>query len=311
MDFRILGPLEVSDNGRRLEIGGPKQRTLLAILLLHPNEVVSAHRLIDEVWGEAPPATAAKTLRAHVSRLRKALNGEAGAAGRTGGRLETRGPGYLLNVRPGELDADRCQALLDDARRALATGKTGEAAESIRRALELWRGSPLADFAYDAFAQAEIARLEELRLEALEERIEAELALGHHREVVGEVEGLQGRHPLRERLLGQLMLALYRSDRQTEALHVYQRGRMALNEELGLEPSQGLRRLERQILEHDPALGPRARGRQHQAAAARRKPRPIVLAGVLALAAAVATAVLLLARGGSVEAVARSGVRRP
>jgi DNA-binding SARP family transcriptional activator len=159
-----------------------------------------------------------------------------------------------LTVDPGQLDAERFQDLLADARRALAEGEPGAAAERAEQALALWRGPALADFAYESFAQAEIARLDELRLCAQEERIEAELALGRHRQLVGELEALAAQHPLRERLRGQLMLALYRSDRQAEALQVYQQCRLTLAEELGLEPSQSLQRLERQILEQDPAL---------------------------------------------------------
>ena len=310
MDFRILGPLQVSDNGRRVDLAGAKPRTLLAILLLHPNEVVSAETLIEELWAGAPPATAEKTLRAHVSRLRGALNGRDGTQDLNGGLLETRERGYLLNVRAGELDADRFALGVDEARRALAGGDARDAAESLSRALALWRGAVLADFAYAPFAQDEIARLDQLRLAALEERIEAELELGHHREVVGELEALLASHPLRERLMGQLMLALYRSDRQADALQVYQRGRLALQEQLGIEPGQGLQRLERQILEHDPALAASpAMGRRPVRIAGRpRNRRAVVLAGALIIAAAVAATVLLLTGGDGGDAAAESGV---
>ena len=298
MEFRILGPLEVSDEGRRVEIGGHKQRALLASLLLHANEVVSLDRLIDELWGEAPPPTAAKTLQAQVSRLRRSLNGDEDPAAHMRGPLQTRGHGYVLTVEPGQVDADRFQGMLEEARRARAEGRPEEAAEELRRALALWRGPALADFAYESFAQTEIARLDELQLTALEERIEADLALGRHAELVGELEALVARHPLRERLRGQLMLALYRSDRQAEALHVYQEFRLALAEELGLEPSQGLQRLERQILEQDPELA--APARKPGPRPARRRARLLVLAGALLLAAAVgAVAVLLVRDGGS------------
>jgi DNA-binding SARP family transcriptional activator/ABC-type branched-subunit amino acid transport system substrate-binding protein len=303
--FRILGPLEVTDEGRRVELGGRKQRALLAILLLHANEVVSADTLIDELWGETPPATAAKTLQAHVSRLRRSIN--------TNGRsdrespLETRGLGYVLKVEPGQLDAQRFQRLLEDGRRALARGEPGSAAQKVNEALALWRGPALADFAYESFAQEEIARLEELRSSALEERIEAELALGRHAEVVAELEALVARQPLRERLRGQLMLALYRSGRHAEALDVYQRGRQALAEELGLEPSPGLQRLERQILEHDPALAAPARADAPGAQPPlRRRLRLVVLAGALVLAAAVGTALFQLTRSGTEAAPERS-----
>ena len=314
MQFGILGPLEVSDEGRRVEIGGHKQRALLASLLLHANEVVSLDRLIDELWGETPPPTAAKTLQAQVSRLRRSLNGDEDAAAHMLGPLETRGHGYLLKVEPGQVDADRFQGMLEEARRARAEGKPEEAAEELRRALALWRGPALADFAYESFAQAEIARLDELQLTALEERIEADLALGRHAELVGELEALVARHPLRERLRGQLMLALYRSDRQAEALHAYQEFRLALAEELGLEPSQGLQRLERQILEQDPELA--APTRRLGPRPARRRARLLVLVGalLLVLAAAVgAVAVLLVRDGGSEETIAggNAGVLDP
>jgi DNA-binding SARP family transcriptional activator/ABC-type branched-subunit amino acid transport system substrate-binding protein len=303
MEFRILGPLEVSDEGRRVEIGGHKQRALLASLLLHANEVVSLDRLIDELWGETPPPTAAKTLQAQVSRLRRSLNGDEDPAAHMRGPLQTRGHGYVLTVEPGQVDADRFQGMLGEARRARAEGKPEEAAEELRRALALWRGPALADFAYESFAQTEIARLDELQLTALEERIEADLALGRHTELIGELEALVARHPLRERLRGQLMLALYRSDRQAEALHVYQEFRLALAEEVGLEPSQGLQRLERQILEQNPELA--APARKLGTRPARRRARLLVLAGALLLAVALgAIAVLLVRDGGSEESIA-------
>jgi DNA-binding SARP family transcriptional activator/ABC-type branched-subunit amino acid transport system substrate-binding protein/streptogramin lyase len=303
MEFRILGPIEVSDEGRRVEIGGHKQRALLASLLLHANEVVSLDRLIDELWGETPPPTAAKTLQAHVSRLRRSLNGDEDPGAHMRGPLQTRGHGYVLTVEPGQVDADRFQGMLEEARRARAEGKPEEAAEELRRALALWRGPALADFTYESFAQTEIARLDELQLTALEERIEADLALGRHAELVAELEALVSRNPLRERLRGQLMLALYRSDRQAEALHVHQEFRLALAEELGLGPSQGLQRLERQILEQDPELAAPARSVAPRPA--RRRARLLVLVGALLLAAAVgAGAVLLVRDGGSGEPIA-------
>jgi DNA-binding SARP family transcriptional activator/ABC-type branched-subunit amino acid transport system substrate-binding protein/streptogramin lyase len=297
MQFGILGPLEVSDEGRRVEIGGHKQRVLLVSLLLHANEVVSLDRLIDELWGETPPPTAAKTLQAQVSRLRRSLNGDEDPAAHMLGPLQTRGHGYLLKVEPGQVDADRFQGMLEEARRTRAEGKPDEAAEELRRALALWRGPALADFAYEPFAQAEIARLDELQLTALEERLDADLALGRHAELIGELEALVARHPLRERLRGQLMLALYRSDRQAEALHAYQEFRLALAEELGLEPSEGLQRLERQILEQDPELAAPARKLRPRPARA----RLLVVAGALLLVAAVGAVVVLLLRDGGSE----------
>ena len=226
MDFRILGPLEVRDGGRPLSLGGEKQRAVLAVLLLYRNEVVSADRLIDELWGESPPAGARRTLRAYVSRLRRAL-GANGAAPAGGGNRErepgegvllTRGHGYVLEVLPGELDLDRFAELSERGRDALAAGRPAEAAGLLREALALWRGAPLAEFSYEGFAQAAMAQLEELYLGATEERLEADLALGHARELVGDLRDLVARHRLRERLRGQLMLALHRSGRQAEAL---------------------------------------------------------------------------------------------
>ena len=230
MRFGILGPFEViDDHGRVVALGGPKQRAVLAILLLHAGEVVSSERLIDELWGERAPASAAKTLQVYVSKLRKALGD---------GVLVTRGGGYVLQSDRGEVDVDRFQALLVAGRRALQTGDPRGAGESLREALGLWRGPPLSDFAYEPFAQGEIARLEEARVAALEDRIDAELALGEDAGLIGELEALVREHPLRERLCGQLMLALYRSGRQAEALDAYQRAREQLTGELGLEPGR-------------------------------------------------------------------------
>jgi DNA-binding SARP family transcriptional activator len=241
MDFRLLGPLEVSDNERSLALGGVRQRSLLAVLLLQANELVSTDRLIDQLWGPVPPATALKGIQVYVSRLRKTL-GE--------GRLATGAPGYALRVEPEELDLARFEQLAAEARRTSPEG----AARKLRKALSLWRGPALADLAYEPFAQVEIARLEEMRLAVVEQRIDADLALGRHAELIGELENLVTRSPLRERLRGQLMLAFYRSARQAEALDVYRAARSELSEELGLEPSEELKRLEHAILRHDPAL---------------------------------------------------------
>ena len=241
MEFRILGPLEVVEHGRSLDLRGHRQRSLLAVLLLHANEVVSTERLIDDLWGEAPPATAAKSIQVYVSRLRKQLGD---------GRLVTRTPGYLLRVEPSELDAARFEQLAADAGR----GPPAQAAELLREALSLWRAPPLADVAYEPFAQEEIARLEELRLGAIEQRIDADLASGRHDDVIAELERLIGRHPLRERFRGQLMLGLYRSGRQAEALEAYQATRTALIDELGIEPGRPIRALNQAILVQDPSL---------------------------------------------------------
>src|SRR5215204_1181370 len=244
MEFRILGPLEVWDEGSELSLGGRKPRALLAVLLLHPNEVVPADRLIDELWGEDSPERAA-ALRVNVSRLRKALSQDV---------LATRSPGYVIRVEPEELDLHRFERLVDEGRGLLARGLPADASERLREALSLWRGPALADFAYESFAQTAIARLEEIRLAAVELRIEADLALGRHAELVGELEALVAEHPLRERLRRCLMTALYRSGRQAEALDAYQDARRALVDELGIDPSPALQELERAILRHDPSL---------------------------------------------------------
>jgi YVTN family beta-propeller protein len=271
MDYRILGPLEVRDGATSIGLGGEKQRAVLAILLLHGNEVVPAERLIEELWGESPPPSALSTLRSYVSRLRKSLgrqhadgvqDGHGSAADPVGDRepnaadgvLWTRGRGYVMAVAPGELDLARFRELAERGRDALAAGRPEQAGIVLREALSLWRGPPLAEFAYRPFAQAAIAQLEELHLAAVEDRVQADLTLGCARELIGELRDLVQRHPLRERLRGQLMLALYRSGRQAEALAVYQEFRRAMSEQLGLEPGPGLRQLELAILGHDQAL---------------------------------------------------------
>ncbi len=245
MDFRILGPLEVWDDGGEVSLGGSKPRALLAGLLLRPNEVVPADRLIDELWGEDPPEDAAAALRVNVSRLRKALAQDV---------LTTRSPGYVIRVEPDELDLHRFERLVDEARSLLAQGLAVDASERLHDALALWRGPALAEFAYEGFAQTAIARLEEIRLAAVELRIDADLSLGRHAELVGELEALVAEHPLRERLRRCLMTALYQSGRQAEALDAYQEARRALVDELGIDPSPALQELERAILRQEPAL---------------------------------------------------------
>jgi DNA-binding SARP family transcriptional activator len=245
MEFRILGPLEVWDGGCEVSLGGPKPRALLAVLLLHPNEVVPADRLIDELWGEETPARAAAALRVNVSRLRKALPQDV---------LTTRSPGYVLRVEPEELDLHQFERLVDEGRGLLTRSLLADASNRLREALSLWRGPALADFAYESFAQTAIARFEEIRLAAVELRIDADLVLGRHDELVGELEALVAEHPLRERLRRYLMTALYRSGRQAEALDAYKDARRALVDELGIEPSGALQELERAILRQDPAL---------------------------------------------------------
>jgi DNA-binding SARP family transcriptional activator len=233
MDFRILGPLEVRDEGRAVALGGSRPRALLALLLLHANEVLTAERMIDALWGETAPSTASSMLHVQVSRLRKALPD--GAA-----RLVTRERGYVLLLELDELDAHRFEDLLGAGGRELAAGRPGAAAEVLDRALALWRGAPLGDLGYEAFAQAEVARLQELHAAAHEQMIDARLALGHHADVIGPLQALIGEHPYRERLRGQLMLALYRCDRQADALQVYHDARRLLVDELGIEPALAL-----------------------------------------------------------------------
>jgi DNA-binding SARP family transcriptional activator len=245
VEFRILGPLEVADGDAVLMLAGAKQRALLAILLLNANQVVSSDRLIDELWGEEPPDSGATALQMQVSRLRKTLGG-------SGDTVVTKPPGYAIRLDRDQFDLHRFERLVEEAE----ASEPAVAAEKLREALALWRGSPLADLAYESFAQAAIGRLEELRVTALERRIDADLALGRHSALAAELVELVAEHPLRERLRGQLMLALYRSGRQAEALAAYQDARRTLGEELGIEPGQDLRELERAVLRQDPLLEP-------------------------------------------------------
>jgi DNA-binding SARP family transcriptional activator len=249
MQVRILGPFELEDGSRQIMIGGARQRAVLADLLLHANEVVPSERLLVDLWSEDSPPNAANALQAAISRLRRVL---------PPGRLITTAPGYVLRIFPAELDVKQFEQLLSEGRDALGAGAPAEAARIFGQALSLWRGPPLADFRYEPFAQAEIARLEELHLACLEERIEANVALGSVGALTAELQRLVSEYPLRERLRGQLMLALYRSGRQAEALEVYREFRTMLREELGLEPSPPLRGLEAAILRQDPVLSRRS-----------------------------------------------------
>jgi DNA-binding SARP family transcriptional activator len=246
LEFRILGPVEIVADHGPVELGGPKQRATLAILLLNANRVVSVDRLADDLYAGAAPVTALKQVQRQISELRKALGSIS--------VVETRSPGYLIRVSPGQLDLTIFERVAADGTEALAAGEAQRAAELLRHALDLWRGPPLADLTYESFARAPIERLEEIRLVVLEHRIDAELALGRESEVVGELEQLVAEHPLRERFRAQLMLALYRSGRQAEALEAYRWARHALVEGFGIEPTPALQQLERQILTHDPRL---------------------------------------------------------
>lgn len=250
LEFRILGPVEVIDRDKALAMGGQKQRAVLAALLIDAGRVVSTDYLVDALWGEHPPKTAPTSLQNFVSQLRKLLGPNV---------LVTKPPGYQLRLEPGQLDLDRFTHLVEEARSADAE----ERSVKLRKALTLWRGAPFADFMFESFAQPEIARLSELRLSVLEERIDADLEAGRHAELVGELEPLVAEYPLRERLRGQLMLTLYRSGRQAEALQTYQDARSALVDELGIEPSPALSRLHGAILRQEagldrPGVGPPA-----------------------------------------------------
>jgi DNA-binding SARP family transcriptional activator len=241
LEFLILGSLEVSDEAGPIALGGQRQRALLAVLLLEAGRVVATDRLVDLLWGEAPPKTATTSLQNSISRLRRELGAEV---------LETKAPGYVLRVGPEQVDARRFETQLHDARRV----EPLERRELLERALSLWRGPALAEFTFEQFAQAEIRRLEELRLVAFEERIDADLELGRQGDVIGELEALVRDHPLRETFRRLLMLALYRSGRQAEALEVFQDARTRFVEELGIEPGPELRRLQSEILRQEAGL---------------------------------------------------------
>jgi ABC-type transport system substrate-binding protein/DNA-binding SARP family transcriptional activator len=249
LEFRILGPLEVWRGAASVRVGGPRQRALLALLLCNANRVVSRQQLVDELMSDQPADAAERMLHVQISRLRKAIDSDGDEP-----RLLARPPGYLLRVGDGELDLQEFEHRLADGRRAREQGDARQAAARLRDAESLWRGRPLADLEFEPFARLEVGRLEELQLLAVEERIEAELELGRHAALVPELEALVADHPLRERLRGLLMVALYRAGRQVEALEEYRAGRRELLDELGLEPTPELQELERAILTHDPAL---------------------------------------------------------
>jgi predicted ATPase/DNA-binding SARP family transcriptional activator len=246
LEFRILGSLEVTEDGTALQLGSKKQQMLLAALVLHQGEPVTTDALGDVLWGDRPPAQAATSIQTYVSQLRKLVGVEA---------IVTQSGGYSLVRDAGAVDAHLFEQAVAEGTAALDAGQWRAAAETFERALSLWRGPALADFRFDGFAQTEAARLEELRLTAVEHRLAAELELGHHAELIGELQSLTSEHPLRERLRRHLMLALYRDGRQADALAAYQDARGALDE-LGLEPSAELQQLERAILNQDPGLAP-------------------------------------------------------
>jgi DNA-binding SARP family transcriptional activator len=278
VEFRILGPVDALDGGQAVPLPAGKSLTLLRVLLLNRNRVVSAEALIDELWGDSPPDTATKALHGHISQLRKALGAD---------RVITKPPGYSLRVDEGELDLDRFDRLVHEGRERLAAGDAKTASRDLERALALWRGPA--------------PGLDERRLAALEDRIESDLALGRHAQLVAELETLVAEHPLRERPRGQLMLALYRSGRQADALSEYRATRETLVDELGIEPSEELQELQRAILRHDPELD----ARRLRPAGIGDAPTPRtrlrwVVAGVAAIALlAGAVVALAFARGGS------------
>jgi DNA-binding SARP family transcriptional activator/streptogramin lyase len=303
VEFRILGPLEVVHEDRPVPLGEGRQRSLLALALLHRNEIVSSERLIDELWEGRPPPSAAKIVQKYVSQLRRAFH--ANGIGEASELLVTRGRGYMIRVAPDQIDADRFERLLRESRE-IRGAYPDAALEKVREALAVWRGPALADVELGPQARAEIARLDDLRLTALEERIDADLSHGRHAELVSELEALVGKHPLRERFRAQLMLALYRCGRQAEALELYRQTRRLLNDELAIEPSNELRRLEQAILRQEPALDllPSLRPSEHRSLGRARPPlrrrRAAALAALaLAVIGGATAAVLAETRRGS------------
>jgi DNA-binding SARP family transcriptional activator/streptogramin lyase len=310
VEFRILGPLEVVEDGNPVALGTLKERLVLGVLLLHANEFVSRERLIDDLWGEVPPPTARKAVNVYVSKLRKAL-GVADAD-----PITTAAGGYRLHVEPESFDASRMQVLVAAAQELVAKGDLETAAQRFREALSLWRGPTLAGLQLESRGRDEVAALDELRLTALMDRIDCDLALGRHEQALGELGVLVSEHPLRERLRAQQMLALYRADRQADALEAYGEARRTLVDDLGIEPSEALQRLQQAILRHDPSLETPAGTASVNGLVARKTPPPaptpdaatgeerprgpyrprrwqLALAGVILLAAAAAGAAIL------------------
>jgi DNA-binding SARP family transcriptional activator len=326
VEFRILGPLEVLEDGRPLALGRLKERVVLAVLLLHANEFVSRERLIDELWGPAPPATARKAVNVYISKLRQTLKRDGHDP------IATADGGYRLVVDPDLLDADRMRSLVARARERMAAGETEAASRLLKEALAFWRGPTLAGLALESFGRDEVVQLDELRLTVLMDRIDCDLAQGRHEHVLGELPLLVREHPLLERLRAQQMLALYRADRQADALDAYQQARHDLMDELGIEPSESLQRLQQAILRHDstletPAGTAAANGTAPatapagEAAVARapRRSRPgrlalrrryVVVAGLAAVAAIAATVAILSTSAGATPRVVPNSLVR-
>jgi DNA-binding SARP family transcriptional activator len=258
VEYRLLGPLEVLVDGRSVDVGPPRHRCVLVLLLTHANAVVPAHQLVDELWGDTPPASAVNLVQGAVSALRKVVGKEA---------IATRGSGYALRVEPDALDLQRFERLAQTGSLALDDGRLDEALGALGEALSLWRGPALADLADEALVHAVASRLDELRLLALERRLEAELARGRHADALPDIRALVAEHPLRERPHGLLMLALYRCGRQADALEAYRSARATLVEELGISPGPALQELEGRILRQDPDLLPPAPARPDVAVA--------------------------------------------
>jgi DNA-binding SARP family transcriptional activator/streptogramin lyase len=291
--FSLLGPLEVRRGGEALPLGGQRQRALLAVLLLHANETVSRDRLVEGVWGDRPPTTKAAALNVYLSKVRKLVSAGSGVA------LVTESQGYVLQADPDCIDLHRFELLARRGRDELVAGQAAAASGCLGEALALWRGLPLGDLADTPSRTAAVGRLVELRLGMIEDRLEADLALGRHSELVPELEALVLEYPLRERLRAQLMTALYRGGRQSEALQAYRETRRLLAEELGIDPGPELQRLEKAILVHDPLLAgpPSADGRKSSRRRNRDRGRAAALAAVVAGIAALAITAPLLAPG--------------
>src|SRR5919204_1255877 len=303
-EFRLLGPLEAFVEGQPIRLAAPKPRALLALLLLNRNRVVPTERLIDELWGDEVPGRATKTLQVYVSQLRKALGPE---------RLVTRPPGYELRVEEGELDVERFESLAAAAREQLGLGNARAAVAGLKEALALWRGPALREFRSEPFGEAAAARLEELRLEAVEDRLQAELDTGTTAGLVPQLEELVAAEPFRERPRALLMLALYRSDRQADALELYRRTRELFVDELGIEPGPVLQELERAILRQDtdlrlPAPPPREPGAPPPAPRRRRSLLGLAVLGA-ALVVAASVAALVRSGGGSPKPQGSSQLR--